>query len=69
MLDKNNFFKEHQTYCTNTIFKTIYFSIVSFICTIHLGDNCVQNVHLGRFIVGYMVGSEISFYGAALAEL
>ena len=23
----------------------------------HLGDNRIQNVHLGRYIVGYMVGS------------
>ena len=22
-----------------------------------LGDNCIQNVHLGRYIVGYMVGN------------
>ena len=24
---------------------------------IHLGDNCIQNFHLGRYIVGYMVGN------------
>ena len=23
----------------------------------NLGDNCIQNVHLGRYIVGYMVGN------------
>ena len=23
----------------------------------HLGDNCIQNVHLGNYIVGYMVGN------------
>ena len=23
----------------------------------HLGDNCIQNFHLGRYIVGYMVGN------------
>ena len=22
-----------------------------------LGDNCIQNFHLGRYIVGYMVGN------------
>ena len=22
---------------------------------VQLGDNCIQNVHLGRYIVGYMV--------------
>ena len=22
-----------------------------------LRDNCIQNVHLGRYIVGYMVGN------------
>ena len=22
-----------------------------------LGDNCIQNVHSGRYIVGYMVGN------------
>ena len=25
--------------------------------TSDLGDNCIQNVHLGRYIVGYMVGN------------
>ena len=24
---------------------------------IYLGDNCIQNVHLGRYIVGYMIGN------------
>ena len=23
----------------------------------HLGDNCIQNFHLGRYIVGYKVGN------------
>ena len=23
----------------------------------HIGDNCIQNVNLGRYIVGYMVGN------------
>ena len=35
-----------------------------FICIIHtlykLGDNCIQNVNLGRYIVGYMVGNFVS---------
>ena len=25
--------------------------------SIHLGDNCIQNFHLGRYIVGYTVGN------------
>ena len=25
--------------------------------TLYLGDNCIQNFHLGRYIVGYMVGN------------
>ena len=24
---------------------------------LYLGDNCIQNVHLGKYIVGYMVGN------------
>ena len=24
---------------------------------LHLGDNCIQNFHLGTYIVGYMVGN------------
>ena len=24
---------------------------------LYLGDNCIQNFHLGRYIVGYMVGN------------
>ena len=24
---------------------------------IHLGDNCIQNFHLGRYIVGYTDGN------------
>ena len=27
--------------------------------TIQLGDNCIQNVNLGRYIVGYMVGNSV----------
>ena len=23
----------------------------------HVGDNCIQNFHLGRYIVGYTVGN------------
>ena len=26
---------------------------------IHLGDNCIQNCHLGRYIVGYTVGNSV----------
>ena len=26
-------------------------------CLIHLGDNCIQNFHLWRYIVGYTVGN------------
>ena len=29
---------------------------VMFAKAVELGDNCIQNVHLGRYIVGYMVG-------------
>ena len=25
--------------------------------TVYLGDNCIQNFHLGRYIVGYTVGN------------
>ena len=25
--------------------------------SIHLGDNCIQNFHLGSYVVGYMVGN------------
>lgn len=32
-----------------------------------LGDNCIKNFHLGRYIVGYQ--SEILFYGNMSAEL
>ena len=27
------------------------------ITTLHLGDNCIQIFHLGRYIVGYTVGN------------
>ena len=30
---------------------------VLFASALELGDNCIQNVHLGRYIVGYMVGN------------
>ena len=26
-------------------------------CWVHLGDNCIQNFHLGRYIVVYTVGN------------
>ena len=29
----------------------------TFCSQIKLGDNCIQNFHLGRYIVGYMVGN------------
>ena len=32
---------------------------LSFIKGSYLGDNCIQNFHLGRYIVRYMVGSLI----------
>ena len=25
----------------------------------HLGDNCIQNFHLGRYIVGYTFGNHV----------
>ena len=31
--------------------------MVKFLGQLHLGDNFIQNVHLGRYIVGYMVGN------------
>ena len=30
---------------------------VIFSCCIYLGDNCIQNFHLGRYIFGYTVGN------------
>ena len=27
-----------------------------------LGDNCIQNVHLGRYIIGYMVGNFVLWW-------
>ena len=27
----------------------------------HLGDNCIQNFYLGRYIVGYTVGNLVLF--------
>ena len=31
--------------------------IATDICVCHIGDNCIQNFHLGRYIVGYTVGN------------
>ena len=33
---------------------------------IQLGDNCIQNFHLGRYIAGYTVGNIV--YGDTRAE-
>ena len=30
-----------------------------FVLAIKLGDNCIQNLHLGRYIVGYVDGNLI----------
>ena len=38
----------------NKMFRTF---LVSFPVSILLGDNCIQNFHLGRYIVGYTVGN------------
>ena len=32
-----------------------------------LGDNCIQNFHLGRYIVGYTVGNLVSWWRASRA--
>ena len=31
----------------------------------HLGDNCIQNFHLGRYIVGYTVGNLVLWWRAS----
>ena len=42
----------------NAVSTTIKYFMMPLNCTcILLGDNRIQNVHLGRYIVGYMVGS------------
>ena len=33
----------------------------------HLGDNCIQNFHLGRYIIGYRVGNVVLWQGASWA--
>ena len=43
------------------MYATLFWTSFHF-CTLpksanHLGDNCIQNVHLGRYIVGYTVGN------------
>ena len=38
-----------------TAYKTRVFSV--YYSDKHLGDNCIQNFHLGRYIVGYTVGN------------
>ena len=35
----------------------LQYVIVVFPDHTHLGDNCIQNFHLGRYIVGYTVGN------------
>ena len=37
--------------------------ITKFMGAQQLGDNCIQNFHLGRYIVGYTVGNLV--YGDA----
>ena len=34
-----------------------WFVIMVFLGHTHLGDNCIQKYHLGRYIVGYTVGN------------
>ena len=35
----------------------LYFKGLSVNISVKLGDNCIQNFHLGRYIVGYRVGN------------
>ena len=39
----------------NKLFELYKLACIS--CYIYLGDNCIQNFHLGRYIVGYTVGN------------
>ena len=36
--------------------KDLSFHDMCYVCT-YSGDNCIQNFHLGRYIVGYTVGN------------
>ena len=42
----------HKLICNHVIVTSWYIVIV-----FKLGDNCIQNFHLGRYIVGYTVGN------------
>ena len=39
--------------------RTLMYNFISALAQIvvHLGDNCIQNFHLGRYIIGYTVGN------------
>ena len=45
------------TYCIHVILNSILTAFPHFDQAYHLGDNCIQNFHLGRYIVGYTVGN------------
>ena len=50
---------DKQTRATNLLFSSdLQFSReILPVSESQLGDNCIQNVHLGRYIVGYMIGN------------
>ena len=35
----------------------LFLAELSYYAILDLGDNCIQNFHLGRYIVGYTVGN------------
>ena len=55
-----------QLEATSSFWYTLYRSRIPTKGKLLLGDNCIQNFHLGRYNVGYMVGNLV--YGDARAK-
>ena len=51
--------KSGSTHVCSTAIFTCKIHVENLKCVQQLGDNCIQNFHLGRYIVGYTVGNLI----------
>ena len=58
------------SYYIKVVLYTLYqytLTTLQLYCVLHLGDNCVQNFHFGRYIVGYTVGNLVLWRSVSVA--
>ena len=60
LLDREGLIKYVSNVQRFTLFKSPQWpNLMSISVVVYLGDNCIQNVYLGRYIIWYMVGNSV----------